>query len=100
MKTEDKKYLAEFMGWEISNPGLVGGTYIEMDDGPLPIEHWNPDSNHDQFKEVWNKLDETDQMYVLLGIDESGQGTNDTVSISLNDLPRVMEAVLEVIREQ
>ncbi len=110
MKLEDKKRLVEWMGWDVfeheeehegfSEP--TGEDCIWKNDGFFCfLKEWNPDTNHEQFKEVWNKLTigmkehicrslEIDRKfdYVEIGLAE----------LILNDLPKVMDAVMEIIK--
>jgi len=58
------------------------------------MEEWNPDTDHEQFTEVWNKLSYEDQVLI------SGSYPFIAVGKILNELPRVMEDVLRVIKAE
>jgi len=95
MNLEQKKKLAEFMGWKFGEyPHSEIFIWKNKNQSTLLIAEWNPDTNHVQFAEVWNKLEESQQEEVMfLGADSSKKWT----STLLNDLPKVMEAVLEIL---
>ena len=104
MDIEEKKFLAEWMGWRIEYHG--GGEVIDCPQGRIPgimsFREWNPDTDHKQFAEVWNEMCDVQQGMVERLVEKkvklSGL-TIDFVSELLNDLPKVMDAVLEVIKE-
>jgi len=105
MKLEDKKYLAEWMGWEVQHFAsntkyehlvIYGETeVVEGGSGLFESNHWNPDDNHKQFAEVWNKL--THKQRYTFYCEVSGSYILDAV---LNNLPGVLDIVLKVIKEK
>jgi len=106
MDIESKKFLAERMGWESEHPkgGLV--FFIMTKDEPVNTilksfmaDKWNPDTNHEQFKDVWNKLTDNQRTQVeIKTIHNSVRGS--FVWILLNDLPKVVKEVIEVLKEK
>ena len=100
MKLEDKKFLAEWMGWKVHRRyGLDDVLWFELDfgDKSISITKWNPDTDHQQFAEVWNKMQTWKQDMVnerILPI----YSPSHFVTEVLNSLPKVMEAVLEVLK--
>ncbi len=99
MTLEDKKFLAEWMGWEIGRDYTPQMTGIFFRNGNKIYREvkWNPDTDHKQFAEVWNKLDDKQRFAVSTFLYEMDEPS--FISIILNDLPKVMEAVLEVLKE-
>jgi len=91
MEPEDKKMLAEWMGWTFNGYQFLG----EMPNGGIHEMNWNPDTDHKQFAEVWNKLTEFQRHTVLGGFGTYYLAFNEC----LNNLPKVMEAVLTVIQK-
>ena len=101
MKTEEKRELAEWMGKTVSFH--KGWTKIDND----YADQWNPDTDYKQFAEVWNTMDGRLQNEVLskFGIEDEETGERilcktGAVGMILNDLPKVMGAVMEVIRAE
>jgi len=87
MNLEDKKFLAEWMGY------LLEGKNYWMPKFNIYLMDW---PNHEQFKEVWNKLNVEEQDLVF------GQTTDNKLAfihMLLNELHKVVQAVIEVIKE-
>ena len=119
MKLEDKEFLAEWMGWELRNilrhddtfnPDFRPRVFFERSEDVIVfdkeskplfyLDKWNPDNpKTDQFKEVWNKLKKMDLITELKCKCWKGEIGNNLADAILNDLPKVMDAVLEVLRE-
>jgi len=92
VKLKDKKFLAEWMG------KLVVAHFIEFDGKLRDRELWNPDTNHEQFKEVWNKLTAEQKYKVNKKCFRRLESDYDLLTMALNKLPKVMDAVMEVIK--
>jgi len=91
MNLEDKKFLAEWMGR--SDPGY-------FTNGMEKIEHvWDPDTAHEQFKEVWNKLTK-DEHTRIMHKTLIGNSKDYFSTVLLNNLSKVCQAVIEVIKEK
>jgi len=103
MKLEDKKLLAEkLMGWTLLAQTYAVGIYFPKDKFKFWINDWNPDTNPEQFKEVWNKLTLQQQMDIAKDLSENRKEYDNIINAFnhiLDDLPKVMDAVLEVIKE-
>jgi len=97
MKLEYKKFLAEWMGWSLYN-GSTGWVITKEGMSVTHLDIWNPDTNHEQFKDVWNKLG-GEQIYKVIEKTGTRQKAMLFANILLNDLPKVMDAVMEVIKE-
>ena len=97
MELSSKKALAEWMGYHFiqnSHPERFfeqtgEHAYIQMGN----LDSWNPDTDHKQFAEVWNKLSELQQEQALWYMPQD----EEPVDRVLNNLPKVMDAVLEVL---
>lgn len=91
LNIEQKKKLAEWMGWQL-DPMVEN--YYYTPNRNWHLNEWKPDRKHKHFAEVWNKLSEGQQEDVMfLGADSSKTWTKTL----LNNLPKVMDAVLEVL---
>jgi hypothetical protein len=93
---EDKKFLARFMGWKVNSPMENGNFwYVKQNGDGVTNYFWNPDKSLEQFSEVWNKLSQPQQDTLRLGFNT----VHEYVKTLLNDLPKVMQAVLKVIKD-
>jgi len=104
MEIEDKKILAEWLGW-VFVEGSQGPEYFSCDsfedkNRGLTIQcpTWNPDSNHYQFNEIWNKFNLSQKHVVLVRCKEAGSPIN-AVNLILSDLHKVCQIAVEVIKE-
>jgi len=98
MIDKDKKFLAEWMGDAM--PTAIYDERNMYDIVPKDreyMEFWNPDINHEQFKEVFNRLPTHMGISLIrrFGVEKNPQKYCDII---LNNLPKVMDAVMEVIR--
>jgi len=96
VKLEDKKILAEWLGEVVSDHIPLG---LYMVHRMLLLDKWNPDTDHNDFKEVWNKLKALDLDVDLLGKLDCCGNCVKFADLIFNHLPKVMEAVMEVINE-
>ena len=104
MKLEEKKILAEWMGWEV-DPLFPDDEFwrpeIKNKSGKVIyyFHDWNPDTNHEQFKEVWNKLPTHLGISLIrrFGVEENPQKYGDII---LNNLPELMDEIIEVLKEE
>ena len=98
MNIEDKIWLAEWMGWRTGLDEMIFHMlYKDNFREPTRLKYWNPDTSHEQFKEVRKKLtDEQWAMVNLLCTDSKNRLMEDVV---LFELPKIMEAVLTVLKE-
>ena len=110
MKLKDKKFLAEWMGFK-TRPS-EDSFEIFFDDRALFLNddyrnrwiwelHWNPDTDHKQFAEVWIKLSYDQKISVKNTMVTPTQNYSPTVMFAdriIFDLPEVMVAVLEVLK--
>lgn len=99
MKLEEKKRLVKWMGGKFSlNPFDDEITYFDFKDkDSIFTEDYNPNINHEQFKEVWNKLDRQQKDRVIVncvGVNVTGR---DFADMTFNNLPKVMYTVMGVI---
>ena len=100
MKIEEKKKMAEkLMGWHTEdneNPMCFWEYHASFgeDVAIYEIAEWNPDTNHEQFAEVWNKLSEAQQKIVII---KCANNQLAFIHLMLNDLPKVIKAVMEVV---
>jgi len=93
MKLEDKKILAEWMGYEFIDYLHVkdeNGNYIA--DG----REWMGDDDYHNFAKVWNKLKLGDRLNIETRMMEDEFSISDVL---LNHLPRVMRLAMEAIKE-
>jgi hypothetical protein len=105
MKLEDKKFLAEWMGWQtFCTLGPVAKSMEEIKHGEdwevmFSNSDWNPDTDHQQFAEVWNRLDDRQRYDVIdMHLRMNRDGVR-FISEVLNNLPAVMDAVLEALKD-
>ena len=97
MELEQKKILVEWMGWQLDP--MIKGIYYRKDD-MIVLRNWNPDINHNHFAEVWLKLKGTQRSFVAEKFKIDMGDLNESMYLAnliLFDLPKVMEAVMEVI---
>lgn len=108
MELEDKKIVAKWMGYKscMEENVTTGESYLVVNKNiGKGYRKWNPDTNHEQFKEVFNSLDivQRTKVYKKLGCyddDFSRSIQCDIISdLILNELPKVMRAVVQVIKE-
>lgn len=68
MELEDKKILAEWMGWEIIDHPFKYEVASQYCFGPekIPESVWNPDKDYNQFKELEKHLEETGIWHIYL----------------------------------
>lgn len=119
MELEDKKILAKWMGITIYNMEILPENpdyplvwffketqwnkspfyfKIEDEDG----EEWGPDYNHNQFKEIWNKLTgpEMDSLNDKLKVHSPWDDHPcHLMEVYCNDPVKVLDAIIEVIKE-
>ena len=94
MNIDQKKKLAEWMGWHWND--VWNSICKSLDESPknaIIIEHWNPDTNYKQFADVWNNLNPEQVSEVVKG----SYDNIEFVDMVLNDLPKVMNIVLDVL---
>jgi len=96
VKLEQKKIVLEWLGW------VLDGYFKDQNGKGRALDLWNPDTNHNDFKEVWDKLtdDNKSQLMWKLSKTNTVEHFPSAISLILNDLPQVMEAVMEVIKEK
>ncbi len=101
MKVTDKKFLAEWMGWEyIPESDCVPCQLRPNNFKHIPFHEWRPDVNHEQFTEVWNKLRTLQKCRVGMKVCGSLSNLRTAfVGVVLNNLQVVMSAVLVVLRK-
>jgi len=96
MTIEEKTRLAEWMGKEVHRKGLP---FFWSDDGlnQICLADWEPDTL-EHFPEVWNKLtgDHKEKIYEILELTIF----DDTIALVLNNTPKVLSAILEVIPQK
>lgn len=110
MNIEDKKFLAEkLMGWHTDEENplhfWVWHESFKETVTTYEIDKWNPDTNHEQFKAVIEKFESTkmtkkqiDKMSeVFIGAPLGGPLFTSYLWMA-NNLPKIMEAVLEVLK--
>jgi len=105
MNLEQKKKLAEWMGWEIIK--RPNGNDVFFGINHYFVRNWNPDTNYVQFFEVWDKLTQSQKLKALGYTAKKDLGSivvpllNVLTAISKlkNDasLSELMDAVLEVL---
>lgn len=81
MRIKDKKFLVEWMKWNISKS--------------FDWKGFNPGTDRKQFKTVWGTLTGTQQHKVIWKFDTVHQ----FIDALIFSLPNVMKAVLTVLRE-
>jgi len=107
MTLDEKLELARWMGWFVQGNSLNDGPTIyfyqenvQKGTPERPLDKWNPDTQPD-FVDVWNKLTSGEVKKLLKVLDEK-EGEQifrpDIIDMVLNDLPKVMKAVIEVIK--
>ena len=96
MKLDDKKFLAEWMGYKFYS-NAQGVLYYNENDSHIVINQWHPDTDHKQFTEVYKKMTREQQLRMGMLIAKHNCWPYDII---LNKLPKVMEAVLTVLREE
>ena len=82
MNSDDRKLISKWLGYHED----------KLDNG-----YYCPDEDYNQFKKIWNNLSEKQKFEVVDDIDQYGPAIIDCL---LNDLPRVLIAVIVVIREE
>ena len=102
MELENKKYLAEWMGWKYVGGNVVDFFHPSHDRKIIEVKKWNPDTDHKQFAEVRHNISDfvwerIKQAYFSQHLSERQGNFEDAI---LFYLPKVMEAVLEVIRDE
>jgi len=88
---EDKRFLAERLGYkmEIFEIGQVSTS-----------DHFNPDDKHDLFYEIWKSLNPNERLDVeRIIVDENPYKPFIFVNTVLGDLPKVVNATLEVLKK-
>ena len=114
MNLDDKKFLAEWMGWldtkklaecqEYKKKGGAGFWIALMAEKSILDKALskNPDTNPEQFKKVWNKasLGLKEAVCRKLDIDKKFEYVEiGLAELIINDLPKVMNAFIEVIKK-
>jgi len=105
MKLEDKKFLAEWMDIDLRY-ARTNGEWIFVNQHKNAVS-WNPDINHEQFKEVLEHLSEKqqDEVWYLLWRTKSQEldsKNHNMITIWVwiaNHKVEVMDAVMEVIKD-
>ena len=105
MKLEDKKFLAKWLGWEIKEIESNFETLIviKLNKGWIFLNHWNPDTNPDQFKEVATNLNYIQRQELDEVLKQDNPDGFDVLGEYLwvsNNLPKVCQAVIDVLREE
>jgi hypothetical protein len=62
MKIEDKKQIAEWMGWGKPYFAVQKKCYFETDTEVLDIDDWNPDKDANCWPEIWERITGVDQI--------------------------------------
>lgn len=99
LSLEDKKLLAEWLYPKGFWDNEMEDWIVKKSKSSIHVfgvSEWDPDINHEDFKEVWNKLtiDQTNQILCNLVVIDPGYMAH----LILNDLPRVCKAIIEVIK--
>ncbi len=108
MNNEDKKFLIKWMGWDyicvassdVKVRDRVSSEYWAINDKDNEMlyffDEWKPDENHKQFSKIWEKLSgvHVDRVMKYFGIWHTPVSA---INLFLNDLPRVMNVILEVL---
>ena len=102
MEIEDKKILAEWLGWKVEKDKY--GYFLWASDGltRCDMDGWEPDENHNQFKDIWKKLTgpEMDSFNDKL---KTNSPWDDhpchLMEVYCNDPVKVLDAIIEVIKE-
>jgi len=95
MTIEEKKRLGEWMGWEIDY--LQNGIFLNEE---IFIDDWHPDTL-EHFPEVWNKLTTKQQLEAIRKTGQKPIGLkSDGITLVLNNTPKVLEAVMQVVLEE
>jgi len=91
MNLDDKKFLAEWMEYK-----YIDRLHVKDKRGEYVVDgrEWNPYTNPEHFKEVWNKLTFMEKSVIVASM-ESGV----MIESLINDLPKVMKYVMETIKE-
>ena len=114
MNNSEKKFWLDFTGYFISRPHNSDPVYADKKDTLIQgyLKDYNPDTNPDQFRKIWNRLIEKQKKsvgnkFLVLtympnvtypsGIE---YGFRTGVELVLNELPKVMDVVMEVIDEK
>jgi hypothetical protein len=112
MELEDKKFLAEWMGWKKypfsknSKQDCLDSAHKKQNGKCIYLKTWNPDTCHKAFTEVWDRLTQSQKLRAL-GYCVRKEGKYPVVELLhvltaisniLNNLPKVMEKVLEVLK--
>jgi len=105
MKLKDKKFLVKWLGYTIEKDPTGRLEYFINGHRQMFLREWNPDTNPEQFKEVFNKLDVeqrklSEQIYLESNNPYYNNHADSGIEILLNDLPRIVQAVIEVIKEE
>ena len=95
MDIEQKKKLGEFMEWRY-HTCLNSFYYGDGNDDFYDEENWNPDTKHDQFSEVFERLEPHQKELIFKKFNAYNDPGNWTNAL-LHRLDKVMEAVLEVL---
>ena len=108
MKLEDKKFLAEWMGWNIIKKDVCFNTDEKLfilkktkyGTSEIPTSHYNPSDDLYEFREIWNKLSDRQKYEVEYDLEELyGEEEDNPFTFLLNELPKVMDAVIKVLKE-
>jgi len=99
MEIEDKKILAEWIlkivDGDILRTRYLNGHFLE-----IKLKDWNPDKNHNQFKEVFDKLDPIIWPEVIKNLPDVPDNFWYGCYFMMNHLPKICQALIEVIKDQ
>ena len=97
MDLEDKKVMAEFLGWEFLE-GQNAYDYVASDGREIDLLNFNPDTSHEQFYEVWEKMTPGQQSTVLQNCESMDTAEIISALLSKDGLKEFFGFVLQVIR--
>ncbi|MCP3683887.1 MAG: hypothetical protein GY861_14485 [bacterium] len=103
MNIEDKKFLAEWMGWRVvykRDPWRETGFEVferntDFGTAELQFNEFRPDTDHKQFAEVWEKLPVPEREYWEKMQWSGYTGFGEKL---LKDLPDVLDKIIERLK--
>lgn len=87
-------------GLDVIEYNNLNGFQIIKDYVYLDSDDWDPENKYEQFAEIWNRLTITQRYNV---IDNSLRMNRDGIlfiNLFMNNLPKVMQSVLDVLRNE
>jgi len=64
---EDKKLIAEFMGWTLITEDYFGSDRVEIVEKEIYMQGWNPQTDRNAWPEIWDKIaSDLDVLYLYL----------------------------------